>query len=53
LCRAHDAEQHRIGEAAFEKRHGLDFKALAEAFTRASPHWQVLQEHGHKTTGQC
>lgn len=38
LCRLHHAEQHRIGEAAFEKKHGLDLLAIAEAFARKSPH---------------
>jgi hypothetical protein len=42
LCRDHHAEQHRIGETAFEKRHGLDLFALAEEFARRSPHWSKL-----------
>jgi hypothetical protein len=42
LCREHHAEQHRIGEAAFEKRYGLDLIALAEEFARRSPHWSKL-----------
>jgi hypothetical protein len=40
--RAH-AEQHRIGEIAFEKRHGLDLVALAQEFARRSPHWSKLR----------
>jgi hypothetical protein len=43
LCRAHHAEQHRIGERAFEKRYGVDLYALAQAFAQRSPHWRVLQ----------
>ncbi len=46
LCRAHHAEQHRIGEAAFEIRYNLDLIALAEVFTKASPHRQALEEQG-------
>lgn len=33
----HHAEQHRIGEASFEKRHGLNLLELAEEFARHSP----------------
>ncbi|QGN56544.1 hypothetical protein GKE62_17800 [Novosphingobium sp. Gsoil 351] len=42
LCRAHHAEQHQIGEPAFEIRYGLDLVALAEVFARRSPHRRVL-----------
>lgn len=41
LCRAHHAEQHRIGELAFERRYGIDL-GLASAFARLSPHRQRL-----------
>lgn len=44
LCRAHHAEQHRIGEAAFERRYALDLIALAEVFARRSPHRRALEE---------
>ena len=44
LCRAHHAEQHRIGERAFERRYGLDLIALAELFVARSPHRRVLEE---------
>ena len=44
LCRAHHAEQHRIGESAFEIRYGLDLIALAEVFTQRSPHCRALEE---------
>ena len=30
--------QHRIGEAVFEERHGIDMHALAELFARRSQH---------------
>ena len=43
LCSAHHAEQHRIGELAFEERHSVDLKALARIFAQRSPHrfaWQ-------------
>ncbi|NTZ42131.1 DUF968 domain-containing protein [Altererythrobacter sp. SALINAS58] len=42
LCREHHAEQHRIGERAFEKRHGLDLYALAQEFAKKSPHSSKL-----------
>jgi hypothetical protein len=38
LCQHHHAEQHLIGEFAFEKAHGLDLVAIAEEFARRSPH---------------
>lgn len=44
LCRDHHTEQHRIGEAAFERRHGIDMKNLALAFAKASPHWPKMRE---------
>lgn len=37
LCREHHAEQHRIGEQSFEKRHGINMRALADEFAAASP----------------
>lgn len=33
----HHSEQHRIGEESFERRHGIDMRALADAFAKASP----------------
>ncbi len=43
LCRSHHAEQHRIGEPAFEKRYAIDLRALAETFARVSPHWRKVR----------
>lgn len=40
LCSAHHREQHSIGEASFERRYGLDMKALAERIWTASPYRQ-------------
>jgi hypothetical protein len=40
LCRGHHAEQHRIGEEAFERRYGLDLQQLAHTFSTRSPHRQ-------------
>lgn len=37
LCRDCHAEQHRIGERSFEKRHGINLSHLADAFATASP----------------
>jgi hypothetical protein len=42
LCRDHHAEQHRMGEKAFEKRYQLDLRSLATEFARQSPHWRSL-----------
>ena len=38
LCRYCHSEQHQIGEPEFERRHSINMKALAEEFTRKSPH---------------
>ena len=43
LCRCHHAEQHHIGERAFEKRYGLDLLALAQEFARRSPHRRLWE----------
>ena len=43
LCRDHHLEQHQIGETAFEKRYGIDMRALAEEFARRSPHWRRVR----------
>lgn len=43
LCRDHHTEQHRLGEASFERKHSIDMKKLAEEFAARSPHrfkWQ-------------
>ncbi|WP_376959691.1 hypothetical protein ABNQ39_07210 [Azospirillum sp. A26] len=40
LCKDHHAEQHNIGEPAFERRHAIDMKALAREFAAASPAWK-------------
>ena len=44
LCRDCHSEQHRIGEAEFNKRHGINMIALAEAFFKASPHRGKLEQ---------
>lgn len=46
LCRDHHAEQHRIGEAAFERRYRIDLRVLAEQFLRRSPHGKHLRGDG-------
>ena len=38
LCRDCHSDQHRIGESSFEQKHGINMKALATEFLRASPH---------------
>jgi hypothetical protein len=42
LCRDHHAEQHKIGEKAFERRYQLDLRSLAAEFARHSPHWRAF-----------
>lgn len=42
LCFFHHAEQHRIGEPAFEKQHGIDLIAIAQEFAKCSPHRAVF-----------
>lgn len=37
LCKGHHAEQHAIGELAFEKKYGLNIKRIAEDLARRSP----------------
>lgn len=37
LCFAHHREQHEDGVATFERRHGIDLKAIAAEFVRRSP----------------
>ena len=44
LCSTHHHEQHSIGERPFEKRYGIDMKALAIEFASRSPHRQKLDE---------
>ncbi len=43
LCRDHHSEQHRIGEASFERAHGIDLKRLASEFTARSPHRSKME----------
>ena len=43
LCRDCHTRQHQIGEASFEKERGINLKALAEAFFKASPHKGKLE----------
>lgn len=37
LCGLRHCEQHHTGEAAFEKRHGIDMKKIALALAKQSP----------------
>lgn len=43
LCRDCHSRQHQIGEESFEREHGINLKALAEAFFKASPHRSKLE----------
>ena len=38
LCREHHAESHRIGEATFNLKHGINLEALAREFYEKSPY---------------
>ena len=40
LCAPHHAEQHAIGEPAFEARRGINMKALAAEFAASSAPWK-------------
>jgi hypothetical protein len=44
LCKECHVRQHRIGERTFEVAWGIDMKALAEEFYRASPHRRKLEQ---------
>lgn len=47
LCGHHHAEQHVMGEGAFQEKYQLDLLALAEEFARCSPHrlrWEELAQ---------
>lgn len=48
LCRDHHAEQHRIGEPAFEKKYGIDMKALAQEFAAKSPALRRARQSGER-----
>lgn len=43
LCSACHRQQHAMGEPMFEQAHGINMKALAEEFTRKSPHRSKLE----------
>lgn len=43
LCRNCHAQQHRNGEASFERIYMIDMKALARAFVEASPKRRELE----------
>ena len=43
LCRDHHADQHRIGEQSFERRHGIDMRELADKFCEKSPRAQQIR----------
>lgn len=44
LCGVCHRKQHEIGEESFEQAWGLNMKALATEFYRASPHRRKLEE---------
>jgi hypothetical protein len=43
LCATCHAIQHQVGEAEFERRAGIDMKALAREFAAKSPHHDKLR----------
>jgi len=38
ICQVHHSELHRIGHRSFEKKHGLDLRAIALTFAAGSPY---------------
>lgn len=48
LCRQHHAEQHRIGESAFERKYGIELVAIAKEFARRSPHRHLWEQAGKR-----
>lgn len=44
LCHDCHAKQHQMGETSFERWAGIDMKALALEFVKASPHRQKLKD---------
>jgi hypothetical protein len=38
LCHEHHREQHQVGHRAFDEKHGIDLRALAEELAALSPH---------------
>ena len=43
LCTSAHALQHQIGEAEFERRYGIDMKAIASALWARSPHRRKVE----------
>lgn len=43
---AHIHDQHQRGEAAFERKWGLDLKVVAREFARRSPHRRKWEDEG-------
>lgn len=44
LCKDCHAEQHRIGEVSFARKHGLNLVALCVEFVKRSPKRAMLEE---------
>lgn len=44
LCSNHHGFQHQVGEAAFEKRHKIDMKAIARQLWDRSPHRRKVEQ---------
>ncbi len=38
LCSAGHSEQHALGEVSFERKYGINMKAIAEGLAKISPH---------------
>jgi hypothetical protein len=50
LCVAHHREQHLIGHEAFDAKHGVDLRSLAEALARRSPYLEPVSASPAITT---
>lgn len=48
-CTKHHAEQHRIGEASFQAKYGLNLLALCEKLAATSPHKKSWMDTGQAT----
>ena len=47
LCHYHHAQQHRIGELAFEKQYAIEMKAIASGLWRRDTTYRLKYERDH------
>jgi hypothetical protein len=51
LCRDCHREQHRVGEQTFEKRFGVDMRAVADEFAAKSPRAAQIRDAKRERAG--